>query len=55
MEEVGGRIELKGTLDRQSAEALQLELRRLARRHGITIKSARVESAAPGQEARDDR
>jgi hypothetical protein len=55
VEEVSGRIELRGTLDRQSAEALQLELRRLARRHGLTLKSARVERADPGQEAHEGR
>jgi hypothetical protein len=55
VEEIAGRIELRGSLDRQSAEALQLELRRLARRHGITVKSTRVESADHGQETRDDR
>ena len=55
MEEVGERIALSGNLDRQSAEALQLELRRLARRHGIAIKSARIERADQGQEAPEAR
>ena len=55
MEKVGERIALSGNLDRQSAEALRLELQRLARRHGITIKSTRVENADHGQEARAGR
>jgi type IV pilus biogenesis protein CpaD/CtpE len=37
------RIEISGELDRHAAEALQLELRRLARRHGIDVREARVE------------
>ncbi len=42
-------------LDRHAAEALHLELRRLARRYGVEIKDFRVEKvteeiAGPGQE-----
>jgi hypothetical protein len=42
------RIEIVGDLDPHEAEALQLELRRLARRYGlindVQIETARVES-----------
>ena len=31
------RIELTGPLDRHETEALQLEIRALAKRHGLTI------------------
>jgi len=31
------RIELSGPLDRHETEALQLEIRALAKRHGLTI------------------
>lgn len=31
------RFEITGDLDRQAAEALELELRRLAQRHGVEI------------------
>lgn len=37
------RIELAGDLDRHAAEALQLEVRRLAKRHGIDIEEVRME------------
>ena len=36
------RIEITGSLDRHSAEALQIEIRRLAKRHGIAIKTMRL-------------
>ncbi|HMH49910.1 MAG TPA: hypothetical protein VK548_06735 [Candidatus Acidoferrum sp.] len=55
MEKVADRIALSGNLDRQSAEALRLELQRLARRHGITVKSTRVEHVDHGQEVRTGR
>jgi hypothetical protein len=48
MEEVGGpgrTLALTGVLDRQAAELLQIEIRRLARRHGLTISGLRVERA----------
>jgi len=31
------RVEISGRMDRHAAEALQLELRRLAKRHGVDI------------------
>jgi len=37
------RIELAGDLDRHAAEALQLEIRRLAKRYGIDIEEFRIE------------
>jgi hypothetical protein len=39
------RIELTGDLDRHAAEALQLEIRRLAKRYGIEIEECRIEEA----------
>lgn len=36
-------LEVRGDLDRRAAEALLLEIRALARRHGVSVKSARVE------------
>ena len=37
------RFEVTGDLDRHAVEALQLELRRLAKRHGVEIKVLRIE------------
>ena len=37
------RVTISGYMDRHTAEALRLELRRLAKRHGIDIKDVRVE------------
>ncbi len=39
-------IEITGISDRHSAEALYLEIRRLARRYGIDIKDIRIEKEA---------
>jgi len=36
------RVEISGRMDRHAAEALQLELRRLAKRHGVDIKDVRI-------------
>ena len=36
------RIELSGALDRHETEALQLEIRVLAKRHGLTIRDVSV-------------
>jgi|GEM_PF-3009368 type IV pilus biogenesis protein CpaD/CtpE len=49
--EAGHRIEITGTLDRHGAEALQLELRRLAKRYGVEIKRLRVEKLKKGSSA----
>lgn len=38
-------IKILGNLDRHAAEALQLEIRRLARRHGVEIDEFRIEEA----------
>ncbi|MBI3457547.1 MAG: hypothetical protein HY002_17345 [Candidatus Rokubacteria bacterium] len=40
------RIEITGIPDRHAAEALQLEIRRLARRYGIDIREIRIEEVA---------
>lgn len=37
------RLEITGSLDRHAAEALQLEVRRLARRYGVEVRSVRIE------------
>jgi type IV pilus biogenesis protein CpaD/CtpE len=39
-----GRLRLPAPDDRVAAEALALEIRRLACRHGIDVKSVRVEA-----------
>ena len=36
-------IRVAGPLDRQDAEALALEVRRVARRHGVTLSHVSVE------------
>jgi len=36
------RIEVTGELDRRTAEALALEIRRLARQHGVEVVSCNV-------------
>jgi hypothetical protein len=46
-----GSVEITGDLDRQAAEALWLELRRLARRYAVEIEDFRIEDvdeAEPG-------
>jgi type IV pilus biogenesis protein CpaD/CtpE len=42
------RLRLPAPDDRVAAEALALEIRRLARRHGIDVKSVRVEAGGVG-------
>jgi hypothetical protein len=37
------RVEISGRMDRHAAEALQLEVRRLAKRHGVDIKDVRID------------
>ena len=37
------RIEITGPLDRPAAEALWLEIRRLAERHGVEVGEFRIE------------
>ena len=41
------RIELSGDLDRRSAESLALEIRALAKRHGLEIRDVRVVTSSP--------
>ena len=38
-------IEITGDMDRKAVEALQLEIRRLARLHGVRIADLRIERA----------
>jgi hypothetical protein len=46
--ETAHRIEITGTLDRHALEMLQLEIRRLAKLHGVEIKGLRVERKQKG-------
>ena len=41
-------IEIRGRLDRAAAEMLQLELRRLADRHGVEIIRVGIERTTEG-------
>lgn len=41
-------FEITGDLDRQAAEALELELRRLAQRHEVEITEFRIETVERG-------
>ena len=45
LEEAGG-VELIGTLDAHAAEALRLQIRRLARQHGIELVELTIEPDA---------
>jgi len=38
-------IKIAGDLDRHATEALQLEIRRLAKRYGVEIEEFRIEGA----------
>jgi uncharacterized protein (DUF58 family) len=44
------RLEVVGDLDAAAAEALRLEIRRLARRHGVAVLELRIDrqSSEPG-------
>jgi hypothetical protein len=45
------RVRIEGDLDRKGAEALALEIRRLARRHGLSVADVRIvtdPAAEPG-------
>ena len=41
--ESGHCIEMTGDLDRQTAEVIHLEIRRLAKRYGLTVKALLVD------------
>jgi hypothetical protein len=41
--EEGHCVELSGDLDRQTAEIIHLEIRRLAKRYGLTVRGLVVE------------
>ena len=45
------RLEISGRMDRHAAEALQLEVRRLAKRYGIDIQGIRLERPEEGRSA----
>ena len=47
--EASGHLELVGELDAHAAEALRLQIRRLARQHGIDLVEMRVEPDADEQ------
>lgn len=44
---VSRRLEIRGELDRRAAESLELEIRQLAKRHGVIIKEIRIEPDRP--------
>jgi hypothetical protein len=44
------RIEVGGDLDRRSAEALALEIRALAKRHGFEIRDVKVTTSLPAED-----
>ncbi len=44
--EISGRLELVGDLDAHAAEALRLQIRRLARQHGIELVELTIEPDA---------
>ena len=44
LDQVVHQIEISGDLGRHVVEALQLEIRRLARRHGVEITELRIET-----------
>jgi hypothetical protein len=41
--EQSGRVEVEGDLDEHAAEALRLQIRRLARQHGLALCDVRIE------------
>ena len=41
------RVEVTGELDPHAVEAIRLEIRRLARRHGVEVKECRQEATDP--------
>jgi len=43
----GYAVQVQGTLRRRDAEALALELRELARRHGLTVARMSVRPSVP--------
>jgi type IV pilus biogenesis protein CpaD/CtpE len=47
------RIELSGDLDRRSAEILALEIRALAKRHGLEVQDVRVVSVTKSPQEED--
>jgi hypothetical protein len=42
-DDLGGWVEITGDLDRQDAEAFQLELQRLAQRYGLEVEHLKIE------------
>ena len=43
------QLEVRGTMDRHAAEALRLEILRLARRYDVEVKAIRVERPEEGR------
>jgi len=52
---VSRRLEIRGELDRRAVESLEIEIRRLAKRHGMVIKEIRIEPHGPGRGVRPQR
>ena len=52
---VSRRLEIRGELDRRAAESLEIEIRRLAQRHGVVIKEIRIEPHGPWRGVRPRR
>lgn len=48
LHEVVHRLEIVGDLGRQDVEALELEIRRLAKRSGVEILELRIEKESDG-------
>lgn len=46
------RLEITGEMDRHTVEAFSLEVRRLARRHGLDVKRFRIEKLEEGSGGR---
>ena len=51
-EPVSRRLEIRGELDRRAAESLEIEIRMLAKRHGVVIKEIRIEPDRPWRPGR---
>lgn len=47
---MGQRIEITGDLDRKAVEALQLEIRRLIQRFGMSVTELRIERISAEEE-----
>ena len=52
---VSHRLEIRGELDRRAVESLEIEIRRLAKRHGVVITEVRIEPHGPWRGVRPRR